>query len=236
MKERTMELAVNPNEKWIYRTGGISAILFGVAYVVIIALYVPMGAPPSGVEERLVFIAGNTAAWWAILGLSVLTDFLLVPITLSLYLALKGINKNAMLMAIVFIGLFVILDLAITWTNYASVIILSNSYTSAVDEIQRTTIITAATYPMLILESSLLFIYNSLTLAIGILITGLVMIRSVFGKGMTYLGIATGVSAIAAVVGSMFVSALGMIIVLASILTTIWALLMGIRLYRFGAS
>ena len=132
------QYAVDADERWVHQAGGISAILFGVAYVIIIALYIPMGAPPSGVEERLVYIAGNTTAWWAILRLSVLTDFLLVPVALSLYLALKGINKNAMLMAIAFVGLFVILDLAITWTNYASLILLSDSYANVTDEIQRT--------------------------------------------------------------------------------------------------
>jgi len=230
------QYAVEADERWVHRAGGTSAILFGVAYIVIIALYIPMGAPPSGVEERLVYVAGNRTAWWAILGLSVLTDFLLAPVALSLYLALKGINKNAMLMATAFVGLFVLLDLAITWTNYASLIILSDSYATVTDEIQRTAIVTAATAPALILESSLLFIYNSLTLAIGILLTGLVMLKGVFSKGMAYLGIATGVLGIVAVVGSMFVSALGTVIILASILTTIWVLFAGFRLYRLGLS
>ena len=82
--------AVDPDGKWLYRVGGISAIVFGIAYIVIIALYVPMGALPSGAEAWLAYIAGNTTAWWAILGLSVLTDFLLVSVALSLYLALRG--------------------------------------------------------------------------------------------------------------------------------------------------
>ena len=40
--------AVDPDGKPLYRVGGISAIVFGLAYIVIIALYVPMGARPSG--------------------------------------------------------------------------------------------------------------------------------------------------------------------------------------------
>ena len=53
-----------------------------------------MGARPSGAEAWLGYIAGNLTAWWAILGLSVLTDFLLLPVVLALYLALKGIDKS----------------------------------------------------------------------------------------------------------------------------------------------
>jgi hypothetical protein len=109
--------AVDPDGKWLYRTGGISALALGIAYIVIIALYVPIGAPPSGTEARLAYLAGNRTVWWAILGLSVLTDFLFVPVALSLYVALKGFNRNAMLLATACVALFIVLDLAITWTN-----------------------------------------------------------------------------------------------------------------------
>ncbi|MBI4675062.1 MAG: hypothetical protein HY741_25765 [Chloroflexi bacterium] len=115
--QNMMVNVVDPDGKWLYRVGGISAIVLGMAYIVIIALYVPMGAPPSGAEARLTYLAGNTTVWWAILGLSVLTDLLLVPVALSLYLALKGINRDAMLAATAFVGLFVVLDLALGQTT-----------------------------------------------------------------------------------------------------------------------
>src|SRR5712691_6359165 len=108
--------AVEPYEKWLYRVGGISALVLGLAYIATIALYVPVGAPPSGAEARLTYLAGKTTVWWAILALSVLTDFLFVPVALSLYLALKRLNRNAMLLASACMGLFIVLDLAVTWT------------------------------------------------------------------------------------------------------------------------
>src|SRR4030095_6299045 len=98
----------DPDAKWLYRIGGISAIFLGIAYIIIIALYVPAGAPPSGAEARLMCLAGNTTLWWAILGLSVLTDFLFVPLAFALYCALKGVNKSVMLMGTAFVLLFVI--------------------------------------------------------------------------------------------------------------------------------
>ena len=45
-----------------------------VAYVGIFPLYASVGAPPDGGEAWLSYADGKTAAWWAILGLSVLTD------------------------------------------------------------------------------------------------------------------------------------------------------------------
>jgi hypothetical protein len=80
---------VDPQGKWLYRVGGISAIALGIAYIVIIGLYVPVGAPLKGAEARLAYMAGHTTIWWAIVGLSVLTDFLFVPVALALYQALK---------------------------------------------------------------------------------------------------------------------------------------------------
>jgi hypothetical protein len=232
--QKMMVNAVDPDGKWLYRVGGLSAILFGIAYLIIIGLYVPMGARPSGAEAQLRYIAGNTTSWWAILGLSVLTDLLLVPVAFALYLALKGINRNMMLIATAGMGLFVLLDLTITWTNYAALIALSGSYAAAVNDAQRAVVVTAATYPSTVLESSLLFVYNTLTLSVGILMTGLVMLKGIFSKSTAYLGMVTGIVGIVAVVGPFPVSALSVIIILASVLTTVWALFAGYGLYRLG--
>jgi hypothetical protein len=231
--QQKMDNVVDPDGAWLYRAGGISAIVFGIAYILIIALYVPMGAPPSGAEARLTYLAGHTAAWWAILGLSVLTDFLLVPVALALYLALKALNRNAMLVAAAGMGLFVVLDLAITWTNYAALIALGGSYAAAADDAQRAVFVAAAIYPATVLESNLLFVYNSLTLAVGILMTSLVMLKGVFGRGIAYWGLVTGSLGIVAVAGSLFVSTAS-VTILTSLLTTVWVLLVGYRLFRLG--
>ena len=50
--QKMMVNAVDPDGKWLYQVGGISALTLGIAYI-IIALYVPVGAPPSGAEARL---------------------------------------------------------------------------------------------------------------------------------------------------------------------------------------
>ncbi len=223
---------VSSDEKWLYRVAGISAIIFVIAYIVIIALYVPVGKP-SGAEAWLISMAKNTAAWRAILDLSVLTDFLLVPVALSLYLALRKINKGVMLLAIAFIGLFVILDLALTWTNYASLIALSSSYAAATNDTQKIMFLTVALYPSSVVDSSILFVLNSLTLAIGILLTSLSMLTGVFSKGTAYLGLVTGMLGIVAVAGSFF-GFLKPLIILVSILTMVWVFLVGFRLYKLG--
>jgi len=232
--QKMMVHAVDPDGKWLYRVGGISALILAIAYIITIPLYVYVGAPPSGGEARLQYLALNTTVWWAILGLSVLTDFLFVPVALSLYLALKGVNRNAMLVATAFVGLFIVLDLAVTWSNYASLITLSGNYAAATNDAQRATYVAAASYPSAVLASSLEAVYSIMVLSFGILMIGLVMLKGIFRKSTAYLGLVTGILGIVSVAGPFFVSTLSVTIIITSVLTTVWVLFVGYRLYRLG--
>jgi Domain of unknown function (DUF4386) len=232
--QKVMFHAVDPDWKWLYRVGGISALVLALAYVIIIALYIPAGAPPKGAEAHLAYLARNTKLWWGILGLSVLTDFLFVPVALSLYVALKGINRSAMLVATACVLLFVVLDLAVTWINYAVLITLSGNYAAAANDAQKAVFVTAANYPSAVLESELLAVYIILVPGVGILITGLVMLKGMFSKATAYLALGSGILGIVAVVGPVFVSSLGVTIIIASALTTVWLFFAGSRLYSLG--
>jgi hypothetical protein len=225
---------VDPDGKRLYRVGGICALVLGVAYIVTIPLYTQVGAPPSGGEARLTYLVGKTTVWWAILGLSVLTDVLFVPVALALYLALKAVSGNVMLVATAFVGLFVALDLAVTWPNFASLITLSGSYAAATSEAQRMAYVAAANYASAVLTSSLEAVYSIGVLSLGILLIGLVMRKGVFGKSTAYLGVVTGILGIVSVVGPLFAGALSVTIIITSVLTTVWVLLVGYRLYRLG--
>jgi hypothetical protein len=222
------------DHQWLYRWGGLSSVLLSLGYIGIIPLYIYTGPPPSGGETRLQYFIGKADVWWAILGLSVLTDLLFLPVVLALYRALKDVNRNAILLATTLVGLFVVLDLAVTWTNYAALITLSEHYATATSDIQRAADVGAATYASAVLESSLESVYSILILSVGILTISLVMRKGIFGTSTAYIGIVTGVLGIVAAVGPLFVSALSITIVIVSALTTLWILLVGFRLFRLG--
>ncbi len=215
------------SEPFLLRLGGVSAAVIALGYVAIMALYVPMGAPPLGAEAKLRYIGANATAWWWILGLSVLTDFLFIPVSAALYDVLARYNRAAMLMSTACIALFVLLDLALTWTNYAVLIALSTPSASAAA-------MPAAAYATLVVESGLLFVYNTLTLAIGLLISGWVMRRARFGRITAWVGIATGCLGIVSVAGPVFTSSLSPAIIVTSVLTTVWLLLTGVRLCQLS--
>ena len=228
---------VDPDNSGLYRAGGISAIILSVSYVVIIVAYVLAGAPPDEVEPWLKYLAGHTAAWWTILALSVLTDLLFVPVAVSLYLALKNVNRNAMLTGAGLLIAFVFLDLAVTWPTYASLIDLSGQYVSFTNDALRTHVVVAAAHaPAAVLKSSLFAVYAILIPSLGSLIIGLVMLKGVFSKLTAYLAVVSGILGVVAVVGPYFARALGLAIVIGSALTTVWVFLAGYRLYRLGTA
>ena len=227
--ERMTVDSVDVEPKQWYRVGGIAALVLGVAYIIIIPLYARVGAPPAGGGEAwFQYLPGKTTIWWAILGLSVLTDFLYLPVALALYLALKEANRNAMLLATAFVGLFVVLDLAVTWSHYASLLVLYRNYSGATDAVQRAANVAAANYASAVLASPLEIVYAIVTLSFGILVIGFVMLRGVFNKITAYLGLATGILGIASLTG------LSLTIIMNALFATAWILVVGYRLCRLA--
>ena len=230
VEKMTVNVA-DPDGKWLYRVGGISALVIGIAYIIIIPLFAHVGgAPSSGGEAWLKYLEGKTTVWWAILGLSVFTDFLFVPVALSLYVALERVNRNAMLVATAFVGLFVVLDMAVLWTNYASLLTLSALHTAATTDVQRASYVAAADYASAVLASHTEVFYSIVDLSLAILIIGFVMLKAkgIFNKTTAYLGLAAGIFGIVSIAG-FFV-----IIIINALLVTVWVLFVGYRLFRLG--
>jgi hypothetical protein len=219
---------------WILRTGGIAALLLAAGYVATMPLFAIVGAPPAGAQARLDYHATTAAAWWGIVALSVLTDLLFLPVSIALYTALRRFNQPAMLLATGFTILFVILDLAVTWPAYASLIALGQQYAVATTSDQRAVLVAAAGYPSAVLSSPLQAIDSILTLSIGILGTGLVMLRGGFGRAPALVGMATGVLGIASVAETTVTGAVSPLAIATSLLTIAWLLLVGRGLLRMA--
>jgi hypothetical protein len=220
--------AIGPDQTQLYAVGGISALLLGVGYLIIFPLYAKVGAPPSGGEAWFRYLPGKTSVWWAILGLSVFTDFLFVPLALALYAALKSTNRTAMLLATAFVGLFVALDLAVTWSHYASILNLFSEYSAATDEVQRASYLAAANYGSAMLTSPLEIVYAIVTLSSAILIVGFVMLKGAFDKATAYFALATGVLGVASLTGLSFA------IIGNALFATAWLFCVGYRLCRLA--
>lgn len=227
-------------DRALFRTGGIAGILIALAYPVIVALFVVAGTPlpvGKGGEAWLTYLSGNQASWWAIVGLSVITNILWLPVALAVYRALKAIGNTGAMAGAGLMVLFVVLELATSWSNYAVLIDLSYKFEAAAGEVERAAVLAAASYGSALQSSSLLPYYAIVIPAVSKLVLGLLMFRGgPFGRIIAWLGVLEAILAILSVVGAYFVAGLGQAIILASLLSGLWFLLVGLRLVRQGGT
>ena len=227
--------SVDPEGKWLYRVSGIAAIVLVVGYFLTFPIYFWVGdQPAAGVEVQLAYFAEHAAGWWSIVFLMVVTDLLLVPIFFGIYMALKHVNKGLMLVALAFKAfLFVILDLAITWTVRSAMIIAGAQYVAATTEAQRAALAAAAAYGSAMLDSPMAGTYSILIPSLGVLFAGLVMLKGVFNKATAYLALAAGLTGIL-FMGKYFLEPLAVLRYINALLAMVFYLLVGVRLYKLG--
>jgi len=227
--------SVDPGGKWLYRVGGIAAIVLVVGYFLTFPIYFWVGdQPASGVEAQLAYFAEHAAGWWGIVFLMLVTDLLLVPIFFGIYMALKHVNKGLMLVALAFKAfLFVILDLAVTWTAYSTMIIVGVQYGAETTEAQRAVLAAAAAYASAMLDSPMAGTYSILIPSLGVLFAGLVMLKGVFSKATAYVAVLAGLTGILWM-GSFFIDGLDVIRYINALLAMVFYLLVGVRLYKLG--
>jgi hypothetical protein len=211
-----------------YRWGGIAAFIIALGYVAIIPLFAHVGVPPTGGEAFFKYLPGKTTIWWWILGLSVFTDLLYIPLALALYIALKPVNKYLMALAAIFMGMFVILDLAMTQGHYASILTLFHNYSLAADDAHRAAYLAAAEYAAAVLATPMEIVYAIAIPSTGTLLAGIVMLKSQFGKVAAYLALITGVLGILALTG-WFPVIMGN-----ALFATVWFFVVGYKLIRLA--
>jgi hypothetical protein len=212
------------------RTGGVAGLLLAAGYVVIIGLYSVVGAPPDGDGQAwLDYLAGKQGAWWAIGGLSVATDVLYLPIAGALVLATWRLAPVAVVSGATLLGLFVFLDLAVTWTNYAALIGMSWGVSAGV---AGPDLFAAAIYPAAVLASPLFAVYAILVPSLGILLFSIGLLRHPSGRIAGWVGLLTGILGTITVVGAFAVDDLGLLAIPTSVLTAVWVVVVGVGLLR----
>jgi len=215
-------------EKQRYRWGGIAALLLAIGYVVTIPLFAWVGAPPVTGEAWFRYVPGKATAWWVILWLMVVTDLLYLPVAWALWTALRKAGRNLMLASVACLHLFVVLDLAVTWTHHAALLALFQNYSHAVDEAHRLAYLAAAEYAASIYATPLLTFYIIAIPSLGVLLASIVMIKARFGKARAWAGVIAGVFGLLSLTGFfplVMANALGV---------TLWFFLVGARLLGLG--
>jgi hypothetical protein len=216
------------DEKQWCRWGGIAALLVAAGYLAILPLFASAGPPPATGSDWFRYLPGKTTVWWAILWISVVTDIAWLPAALGLCFALWRSARNLILAATVLLFLFVALDLSVTWTHHASLLALFHRYSLATDEAHRADYRVAAEAAAAILSTPLFVVYAIVIPSCGVLLAGIAMLTTGFGRVTAYTGLLTGLLGILSLSGAfplVIGNALG---------TTLWFFLAGRRLLQLS--
>jgi hypothetical protein len=161
-----------------------------------------------------------------------LVDLLVVPATLALYLALKEVNKNALLVATGMVAVWAVIDLGVTEFNSLSLISLAQSYNSATDATQRAAFLAAGDYALAAIPIATFYSYFIGSL--GFLIASLVMLRGVFRRGVALLGVTCNALGIVCAFVFFNPSDLSALIFPTLNVYGLWNILVGAQLIRLG--
>jgi hypothetical protein len=149
--------------------------------------------PVGGHKTSLANHAGIVRATY---GLFSVADFLLVPAVLGLYLSLKRVGKNLMLVATGLMAVFIVVDLAITDASTLTIVTLTQHAAAAASAAERTAYMAAAHYGLATVP--LANFYTYVVSGVGVLLISMVMLKGVFSKRTAYVGIVTGIVGIVA--------------------------------------
>ena len=222
---------IDPTWRGIYKLGGIFMVGFGLIYIVASFLNFTLAVPPSDSIAFFNSLVLHPTLARAIYILYSVSNFLLIFAAVALYLVLKQVNKNAMLVATSLLFLFLIMDLVLTEFNSLTLVTLAEHYTSATVDVQRLAYMAAADYALATIPIATF--YSWVVGSLGFLIASLVMLNGIFGKKTAYLGIVVNT---AGIIGGFYIFVPGLTILLTPILIVwgFWLSLVGFRLYKIS--
>jgi hypothetical protein len=220
-----------------YRLGGVLTVLTGIQGLVSsrMASVLYASGYPSNPEAYLQLVSQQQLRANILWSLWIAGDLLGFVPTIAAYLVLRRDNRTLALIGALFVGFYLFYDISVTELNSLTLVSLARDYATAANDALKAPYVAAATYgyAALALQTVLSFAVG----AIGWLVWSVVMLNSrVFSAWMGVVGIVVNVIGIvgsaAPVVPASFV--LGLCQFLAIPLTGIWAIVIGIRLYRYG--
>lgn len=218
----------------ILKIGSYSGMAISFGYIIITILYLLTGTLEGNVEDKLLLIAHGENAWWGIVSLSVLTDFLLFPFTYALFKLIFPLERDIIVFGTLAFVLFAFLDLALTWPTFEMFINIATEYANMPAEASNIEILSMAGLLDKLHSSKLFSIYVILLMSIGIVIFSRAFKIHLHYTAIYFVGLAIGILGIAAVLSAMVFGSTGMIAVLVSILTTLWLGMVSVKLLKLS--
>lgn len=202
-------------------SGGLIVIIF-LLFVFIFQVQLPLTAEAVLEAPTMPILLFSLAAFG---------EFLLMPGGLALYFALKDVNRNQ-----VFLGtalwLTAIPMFLVSRGITISIITISGSYTDTTDTALRAAYLAAAQLALGI--SNVFAVMSLMLLGVGSIVLGFVMLKGVFSKRTAQLVILAGALIVMGTFG-VILQPLTIGTLFGLILSGVWQVLLGIRLFKLGS-
>ncbi len=157
-------------------------------------------------------------------------ELLLMPGVLGLYFSLKNVKKTHMLVATA-LWLVAVISFLISRSQIIALLPISSSYQDTTSETMRAAYLVSAEHAIelgnVFAEMALMF------LGVSSIIIGLVMLKGVFGKGVSYLVLLSGTLTLLGTMG-VLLEPLTILAPFGLILGAVWQIIVGVRLYKLG--
>jgi hypothetical protein len=217
----------------VYRISGISLMLAGILVLASTTFGTFLGIPPGNNDAYLQSLANHPTVAQLLYWFWVLIDVLLFLGTLGLFLALKGIHKNVMLIASAITGFFLILDLGITELNSLTLITLTQAFASATSDAQRAVYLAAEHWGLATIPTASFFSW--IGPSVGFFIIAILMWNSSFSKFTASLGIiSNGLALICAFYFLYPIPFLSIFLTPILVVYGVWHVSAGRRLFKLG--
>ena len=220
-------MAVDQSWKGVYRLGGFSLFAGGAILVIfllsVFIFRVDLPLTPQAVLE-------NPVPPVILYLLAALGEVLLLPGALGLYLSLKDVEKNHMLIAAAF-WLVAVSMYLVSRGQIISLLPISSKYMAISSELTRTAYLVSADRALEVAN-----IYGNMALMlhqVGAIITGLVMLKGVYGRRTGYLVTVAGTMTFIGTFG-IVLRPISLFTLFGLMLTGVWQIIVGAKLYKLG--
>jgi hypothetical protein len=208
------------------------AVLFSVLIVLSSALSEATGAldPVTSLTGAdLVSLAQHASLARLTFGLGMVSDLVLIPGIAALSLALKRLDRDAMLLASAFLALYVLMDLLVTGMNVVALVAVAQNYAADPTGPSSPSFALAVSIRATIGVSLPL---SSAAMSVGILLVGWTVRAGTLGRVVPYLSYFAGVVGLLYGVGAI-VPGFNAFLVLSAFAELAWFALVGWKLLRF---
>jgi hypothetical protein len=220
-------MSFDQSEKGILKAGGFSFIAAGfVLFLFFLALLV-LQTSPTLTPEMVLDDPVPPASLYA---LAAFGELLLMPGVLGLYYSLKNVKKTHMLVATA-LWLLAVISFLISRSQIIALLPIGSSYQDTTSETMRAAYLVSAEHAIelgnVFADMALMF------LGVSSIIIGLVMLKGVFGKGVSYLVLLSGTLTLLGTMG-VLLEPLTIFAPFGLILGAVWQIIVGVRLYKLG--